>query len=125
MAEDAEAVLAAVPDVPDEGPLREELRVLGEEVVAQPGLEGRARGAGLGKESLEERRGPGVAVRPGEEGPEPLGGRTLAAHRHERDEAVGVGELVESIGLLVRPAVPEQAGDSDLERCLRSRRRCP
>ena len=107
------------------GRLAKSFDVLGEEVVAQPGVEGLAGRAGLGEEAVEQRRRPGVPVRPGEQGPQALGGRALAAHGHERDEAVGVRELVEPVGLLVRPAVPEQAGGRDLERRLGRRRRCP
>ena len=107
------------------GPLREELGVLGEEVVAQPGLQRRSGRARLGEEAVKERRGPGVAVGAGEEGPQALRGRALAAHRHERDEAIGIGQLVERVGLLVRPAIAEQAGDGHLERRLGARRWCP
>ena len=118
VAEDAEAVLAAIPDVPDEGTVVEELGVLGEEVVAQPVVEVLAGRAGLGEEALEQRRRPGIPVGPGEQGAQALGGRALAADRR-RHEAIGVSELVERIGLLVGPAVAEQTGDRDLERRLR------
>ena len=48
-----EAVAQAVPDVPEEGAVAEELAVIAEELVAQPRLQRHTRVAALGQEALE------------------------------------------------------------------------
>src|SRR6266508_1099622 len=116
MAEDAEAVLAAVPDVPDEWALLEQFHVLSEEVIAERGLERPAGRAGFGEESIKKCGRPGVAVGASEEAAQALSSGPLATDGDQRDETIGINELIESVGLLIGPAVSEQAGDRHLER---------
>jgi len=109
-----EALAVPVPDVPDEGPVVEQLAVLLEEGVAQPLLQGA--GVSDGGEQVGERlRVPVGGVGRGEEIGEAVGRRALAAQGGDADDAVGVGVRVEGVGLLVGPAVAEEAGDGDVE----------
>ena len=81
---------------------------------------------GLAPASVEQlglqRRGP---FRP-EGGPQdlaqPLGGGRLAPDGGDGDDAVVVGQGVEVVRLLIRPAVAEQPGHGDLERVGRALR---
>ena len=72
-----EAVAPAVPDVPDEGALVEQLAMLLEEAVAQPVVERLAGIAGLGEQARELRRRPVGAEGVGEKRVQALLGRRL------------------------------------------------
>ena len=120
-----EAIGAAVPEVPDEGAVVEELGVLLEELVAQPVFEG------LGFAAFEPGGGDERAFVEGAEGggeelAQAGGGGLLAVERRKADDAVFVGEGFQAVGAeggaigeaaagLARPAVAEQAGDGDVE----------
>ena len=129
-----EPVAAAVPDVPDEGALVEKPAVLLEETVAQPFLDrlGRPAARHRGGQQLPFRGGgPVIPIGRGEQQPQPVGRRGLAAHGCKTDNAIGVSELIEApaaidprayfLGhmhlrvLFCRPAVTEQPGDSDVQ----------
>ena len=120
--------LAAVPDVPDEGAVLEQLAVLLEEFIAQPIVEGDAAGFGeqLGKDTVV----PIITIGGVQQLQQPLGRRTLTAHRGDADDTVFVLEMVQHLGLLDpfallvgqfhlrivfrRPTVGEQAGAGDV-----------
>ena len=112
-----EAVLAAVPDVPDEGAILEHLAVRLEELVAKPGVEIRLLRARGCKELAGTRRRPGRSIGASEELLQTLGRRTLAKHRGKTDDAVAVGELGRVVRLgLLGPAVAEESTHCDLQR---------
>ena len=92
-----EAVLPAVPDVPDEGAILEHLAVRLEELVAKPGVEiGLLRARGC-KELAGTPRRPGRSIGASEELLQTLGRRTLAKDRRKTDDAVAVGELAQVV----------------------------
>ena len=94
-----------------------------EEAVAEPVVEDRARlGAGLGQQLVLQRRGPVRAEGGPQDLAQPLGGGRLAPHGGDGDDAVGVGQRVELVRLLIGPAVAEQTGHGDLERVGRALR---
>ena len=109
--------LAAVPDVPDERPVVEQLAVLLEEAVAEPVVE-----VAL----------PASMPHAAEQPQQPLGRGFFAADRRDADDAVVVGELRQFVApldqrprplaqahLVVefrRPAVAQQPRNGDLER---------
>jgi hypothetical protein len=140
----AEAVLLAVPDVPDEGAVVEELAVVLEEGVAEPLLDG-GRGllvlvelGGGGEELVLPRVAPPPRLAPeggGEEAAQAIGGGGLGAEGRQADDAVVVG-VVGQLGAAVdqraglggephllvelgRPAVADEPGDADLQRRVR------
>lgn len=118
-----EAVLATVPEVPDEGAVVEPLAVLLEEPVAEPVVERRARlGTGLGEQPGLHRPGPFQPEGGPQDLTQPLGGGGLAPRGGDGDDAVLVGQRVEVVRLLVRPAVAEQPRHGDLERVGRAPR---
>src|SRR5690554_2428631 len=82
----AEAVFEAVPDVPDKGPVLEQLAVLLEELVAQPQAEGFA-ADGI-EQAVFQRGGPGVAVGGLQQGLQALVGGLFTAHWRQADNAV-------------------------------------
>lgn len=100
--------LAAIPDVPDEGAVVEQLAVLFEELVAQPVFE--ALFACLSEEfgedavvpaSLSLRERAGVRVVGGaQQFQQPLGSGPLAAHRGDADNAVLILEAIQRLGFL-------------------------
>ncbi len=112
-----EAVLATVPEVPDERAVVEPLAVLLEEAVAEPVVERRARlGPGLGEQLGLQRRGPFRPEGGSQDLTQPLGGGRLAPRGGDGDDAVLVGQRIEVVRLLIGPAVAEQPGHGDLER---------
>ena len=124
--EGVEAIGAAIPEVPEEGAVVEELGVLLEAFVAQPVFEG------CGFAAFEPGGGDqGAFVEGAEGGGEELaqagGSGLLAVERREADDTVFVGEGFQAVGAesgaigeaaagLARPAVAEQASDGDVER---------
>ena len=60
--EDREAVLAAVPYLPDERPVPEQSSMLGEEVVTQPRLQRGIRRACLSEQTIKQRWRPGRSM---------------------------------------------------------------
>src|SRR5690606_31959480 len=76
----------AVPDVPDKGPVLEQLAVLLEELVAQPEAEGLA--ADGFEQAVFQRGGPGVAVSGLQQGFQTLVCGFFAAYRWQADNAV-------------------------------------
>ena len=132
-----ETVFCPIPDLPDERPVAEELRVGGEELVAEKSFEVALESAvflrisGLLKEfSLPVRR-PLRAVGCGEDLPDPVHEPSSAPDGWDRDDAVFIGELEESFALshplplqvgkfhiqveFCWPAVTEEACDGDVE----------
>src|SRR5690606_20412845 len=125
----AEAVFEAVADVPDKGPVLEQLAVLLEELVAQPQAEGFA-ADGI-EQAVFQRGGPGVAVGGLQQGLQALVGGLFTAHWRQADNAVVIdktGQLSAALDpftlfggqfhlrvQLSWPAVTEQAGDGDLQ----------
>ena len=77
---------AAVPDMPDERTMMDQLAVLFEEAVAQPVVEARA--AGPREQLVEHAVVPGVAEGGGQQFEQPLAGGRLAPHRGNADDAV-------------------------------------
>ena len=131
-----EAVLQAVPHMPDEGAVVEALGVLLEELLAQPDVQALAGAVGIGQQLVEHGGLPAAGLHGLPGGNQQLEqavmrGR-LAAHRGQADDAVVVGVLGQHFaagnpgaGLvgqfhrrvgLGRPAVAGQAGDGDLQR---------
>ena len=124
-----ETVPPAVVDVPDEGAVVEQLAVLLEEAVAQIVVE--RGGACLGEELSEHAVVPVVAEGGCQQCEEAVAGGGLGAYGRDADDAVLVGvgkQLLATLhpfallagelhfGILLRgPAVPEKAGDRDLQ----------
>ncbi len=87
-----EAIAAAVPDVPDEGPVVEQLAVLLEEPVTQPIVEPLAGKTDLGQELGQAGRRPGRAEGGRQQLHQPIGRRRLALDRRQADDAVRIGK---------------------------------
>jgi hypothetical protein len=122
-----EAVFAAVPEVPDERALVEQVAVLLEEFVAQPVVEGGFFGAGGGEQVAFVEWAEGGSEQAAQAG----GGGLFAVQRRQADDAVGVGVGFQAVRAerravgefgtgLARPAVAEQPGDGDLQRIIRA-----
>ena len=126
-----EAILEPIPDVPDEGAVVEELAVLEKELLAEPGVEGSAGVVNAVEQFGERVVRPGLAIGGGQQVEQAIGRRRLSPYRREADDAVRVGIAGQALAardpfaLLVgqlhlrvefgRPAVPEEAGDGDLQ----------
>lgn len=125
--------LLAVPDVPEERALVEELAMLLEEPVAQPVVDRLAAVAPFLQQVIEHGGLPFVAISGGEKLLEAFGRGAFAAQGREADDAVLVGEGFQPVrpesravrefrAGLARPAVAEQPGDGDLQRVVRAAR---
>ena len=118
-----EAVLAAVPDVPDEGAVVEPLAVLLEEAVAEPVVERRARLAPASVSSLSCSDA---------DHSDPKAVRKTSRNRSAAGDSprtAGMGTMpslsakrIEVVRFLIGPAVAEQPGHGDLERVGRALR---
>src|SRR5690606_12895739 len=125
----AEAVFEAVPDVPDKGPVLEQLAVLLEELVAQPETQ-RLTADGI-EQAVFQRGGPGIAIGGLQQGFQALISGRLAAYRRQADNAVVIDETGQLLATLdpfalfggqfhfrvqlCRPAVAKQSGDGDVQ----------
>src|SRR5690606_8859450 len=94
----AEAVFEAVPDMPDKGPVLEQLAVLLEELVAQPEAEGLA--ADGVEQAGFQRGGPGIAIGGLQEGFHALVGGLFTAHRGQADNAVVIDKAGQCLATL-------------------------
>ena len=122
-----EPVSAAVPDVPDKGPVMEQLQVLGEELVAEPVVERLARRTRAIKQAGEFRCGPFGAEGIGQQRSQPFVRRGFTGDGGEADDAVAVRVALQPVGVerlavheaqsrLARPEIAEEARDGDLKR---------
>lgn len=113
--QDTEAVFAAVPNVPKEGTMVEELGVLLEKLIAQPVFDGGGFASGGAEQFLFIK----AAKRGGEQGTEASSGGLLAVERGETDDAVVIRQCFQTIRAqrraigktgagLARPPVAEQ-----------------
>ncbi len=94
----AEAVLEAIPDMPDKRPVLEQFAVLLEELVAQPEAEGFA--ADGFQQAVFQWCGPGIAIGGLQQGFQALVGGLSAAHRRQADDAVVIDKTGQFLATL-------------------------
>ena len=93
--EHREAVLCAVPDLPDKRSMPKHRAMLLKKPVPQPTLERLALAVAVCEQGFECRVGPLIAISTREHAQEAICGRLLAMHRRNADDTVVVYQIVE------------------------------